>query len=121
MPQAFLLQDWTTLAGAAGSDTVIQSKDKWLDLGGYADVVFYVEFREYSGTSFRIYYKTSASGDDGAWSTMDSETPSSTGLIQSIVRYSAASVPLARFVRWEIGASAAFTATFRVWCVARPG
>lgn len=121
MPQSFLLQDWTTVAGNAGTDTVIQSKNTWLDLGGYVDAVFYVEFSEYSGTSFRIYYKTSASGEDGTFSTMDSETPASTGVIMSIVRLSSATVPLSRWVRWEVNASAAYTCTFRVWVVARPG
>src|SRR5262245_13196298 len=37
---AFMLQDWTTIKAAAGSTTVIQGEDEWLDMSPYQDLVF---------------------------------------------------------------------------------
>ena len=65
MPEAFLFQDWVTVQGAGSGDEVVQSAEKYLDPGGYADVVFYPDVSDYSGTALRVYYHTAPTKSAG--------------------------------------------------------
>lgn len=119
MPQAVLLQDWTSVQGNSSSDSVTQSADTWLDLSPYSDVVFFFDRKDFSGSGLTIRFQTSPTTDDSLFQDMATVSVSATGVTQTIVRFADASVPLARWVRWKVDASAAWRLTFRVWTTVR--
>ena len=121
MPDAILLQDWITVQGAGSTDPVTQSASGYQDFGGYADIILYLDVSDYSGSSPRVYYQTAPTKDEDTFQTLGSTVVSATGLTQTINRYASASVPLARWVRWNVSAGSAFQMTFRLWAVARRG
>ena len=113
MGAAAVLQDWISVRGATSSVTVVQSTSEWLDASAYADVAFYLEVKDYSGSP-TISYQTSPNQDEALFQDMGSVAVAATGLTQTLVRFATASVPLARFVRWKVGGTAAWSLTFRV-------
>lgn len=120
MSHAFLLQDWTTVSGL---DVIItQDPSEWKDLGGYVDVVFYIEVTEFSGTP-TMRLQTSPVEDEAFFGHMAAVSLASSGLVQVVVRYATASVPLRRWVRWRVSGlvGVPWSSTFRVWLCARPG
>lgn len=119
MPQSHLLQDWISIQGNSASDSVIMSADVWKDLSSYTDVVFYLERKDFSGSGLTLHYQTSPTQDDAMFQDMATVSISGTGLTQTTVLFATASVPLARWVRWKVDASAAWRLTFRVWMVVR--
>lgn len=120
MPHSVLLQDWLTVQGVSSAEKVYQPESDWADLGGYIDVVFYLDVRALSGSP-TVRYQTSPTRDEAFFATMGSVGVTGTGLTQTVVRYASASVPLRRWVRWQIGGSSAFSLTFRVWATVRTG
>lgn len=120
MAHATLLQEWTTIRGV-DDQVVVQSEDMYADLSPYGDVTAFAEISEItSGTE--LYYETSPTKDNQLFTAMHSSalTPS-TGVTVSIFRYSTATVPLARWVRWRlVNTSSAWTITFRIWLSPNP-
>ncbi|MBI4704207.1 MAG: hypothetical protein HY744_24115 [Deltaproteobacteria bacterium] len=116
MPQTILLQDWKYVSG---SSEIVQAETGWLDLADFTDFAAYLSVKDLSGAP-TIYYETSPSKDNDLFATMASVAPGAAGRTVSIVRYSSASEPLARWVRWRINAAAAYTLNFRVWVAAVP-
>lgn len=100
------LQDWTTLQGLSSSDVVIQSPDGWVNASTHTDAIIYSEVRDYAGGA-RLFVQTSPTADESLWDAMVSLSIGATGLTTSIVRFSSASVPLSRLVRWKVDATAA--------------
>lgn len=116
MPHAYLMQDWTTVtAGASG--TVKQGEDRYLDLSGYQDVAIYLEVGTSSPTGLTLDVETSPNKEDTYFKSMTTFTSPVAGLTSppAVVRWSSATIPLARFVRWKITASSAWSITFRIW------
>jgi hypothetical protein len=124
MPHAFLLQEWTTIQGAA-SDSVTQSEEDWLDLEEFADVTFYLVTRSVSAVGPGMHYETSPSKDSdlfgdltgGSFTLSPSMAVSSTNGTLA-VKFAASANPLARWVRWRLFSTSAWNATFRIWVVA---
>jgi hypothetical protein len=126
---AFVLQDWTTIR--SGGATVTQSEHEWLDLAPYQDVIFWVTSSEASASSgsVTLTYQTSPTKDDSVFQamatgvTLPTTTPTTTPTITQVFMLSA-TVPLARYVRWQLSCTGnnAFDATFRVLVAANsPG
>jgi hypothetical protein len=113
---SFMLQDWTTIRGAV--TTVTQSEDQWLDLTSYQDVIFYVDCREFTGTTTAIGFQTSPTKDETLFTNIVAATNFTTAGVQVykvILSAVGANVPLARYVRWQInGPAGTWDATFRV-------
>ena len=107
------LTDWITLRGASSADVVIQSVRDWVDAQGYADAVFYLAVRDYSGSP-TVHYQTSPTEDEVFWDDMATEAVTSTTSQLAKVLFSSASVPLARFVRYKVTATGAWTLTFKI-------
>lgn len=120
MPQAVLLQDFISVAGKSSSDAVIQGEDQWVDLGGYADVYFFVDTKQTSGSP-SLSLETSPTRDDALFASMATFSLTGTGVTTSVVRYATATTPLRRWVRWKTSAAAPYRTTFRVWMVVTPG
>lgn len=115
----FILQDWTTVRGS--NNTVIQSEADWIDLTPYQDVVIWIDVREVTGT-VALQLQTSPTKDEVFFLA----APGGTGIYQlspvtattqapQKVLMSAATVPLARYLRWQLSsASTPYDVTFRI-------
>lgn len=120
MPKPFLIEDWTTVRGAPG-EVITQTFDRYAQLGGFVDVIFYVEC-SYESNTPTLSFQTSPVADDSYFAPMVTRVlAASSTITQDKVLFASASVPLSHFVRWSITDASAFAATFRVWAVARPG
>jgi hypothetical protein len=112
---SFVLQDWLLLQGNTNS-TITQSEDEWLDLFDYQDVTFYLLVNQASATT-TIAYQTSPDKTDAVFANMVSPitlAASATPVVTQVLMLSA-TVPLARYVRWQvIGGVNAWSASFRV-------
>src|SRR5262245_45780103 len=120
MAKSFVLQDWTALQGK-GSDTIVQTEDSWLDFADYTDVIFYITFKAFSGTSVRLHLQTSPSKDNDMFAGMTGGTLTVSVANRLVVAVrSGAAEPLARYVRWtaDAGGAEAWTLMFRVLGVA---
>ena len=109
-----MLQQWLTVGGAV-SVVGLQGEDHYLDLGAYRDIVVYPEIGfSTSGTTLAV--QTSPIKDGAMFSNMASWVPTGTGtLTPAVVQFASSSVPLARYVRWRISNSSAWSVTFRIW------
>ena len=124
---SFVLQDWTTVGGAAGS-TVIQGEKDWLDMSPFQDIVAWIDVRDatLTNTPF-LKLETAPSKDESLFMFMGSgagiamvgaPTP-------TVVQYlmGSATVPVAECLRWKIiGGAVTWQATFRILVAANaPG
>jgi hypothetical protein len=123
----FVLQDWVLIKGGTGVSQVNQPEHEWLDLEHYQDVTFWLSVNEVSSNSCSISYQTSPTKDDAVFTnmatavTLTTTTASTTPIITQVLMLSA-TVPLARFVRWQINGTAPWEASFRVLVAANaPG
>lgn len=119
MPASMLLQDWITVKGQSGSVTVTMPAGSWPDLSGVLDVMLHTEISAYSGSGGQIAFQTAPARDDGLFEDMDTVAFTQSSPAITIVRFSSATVPVSRFVRWKISAAAAWEVTFRVWMTVR--
>jgi hypothetical protein len=114
---AYVLQDWTTIQAASGVATMTQEEDGWLDLTPYQDVVFWIDAKSSTSTP-TITFQTSPSKDEIMFQPLVSGVAIPTAGLsppQVVSAFMAtASVPLARYVRWQLTGSGAWGATFRV-------
>jgi hypothetical protein len=111
----FILQDWLTTRGS--NNTIIQSESEWLDLTQYQDLVVWLDVREFTGTTVTLNIQTAPTKDETFFSqgTMYTTTIAVGTAAPAKVLMSAATVPLARYVRWSLtSASAPFDVTFRI-------
>jgi hypothetical protein len=121
---AFVLQDWILVKGTTTTVLqVTQAEHGWLDLEEYQDVVFWLMVNEVAGTTCAISYQTSPTADETLFSTMATVTlTAATAPVVTQVLMLAASVPLARYVRWQLNGTGSWEASFRVMVAANsPG
>jgi hypothetical protein len=117
--RTFILQEIITVRGGTGAGTVTQPESGWVDLSELQDIVAWLDVREASGSP-TIAIQTSPTKDDSLFATMVSQAIS-VGMWQLKVLLSSASVPLARYVRWQITGTPTWDATFRVYVAASAG
>lgn len=120
---AFMLQDWTTIRGSVV--TVTQGEDSWLDLTSYQDLVFWIDCREATGATPAITFQTAPTKDEALFTAIVSSNNlvgAATPIVSKALLASA-TVPIARYLRWQIiGPSGTWDATFRVLVAANsPG
>ena len=117
--QNYVMQDWITIRGSSNTP-VTQGEIGWLDMSAYQDINFWVDVREFSGsTTPTLYFQTSPNKEDLLFAApagaMASLTLTLTPSNPYRVLLATASVPIARYVRWQlIGPNSAWDATFRV-------
>jgi len=113
----FILQDWTTIRGGGSVTTVTQQETDWLDLSPYQDVVFWIDVKEVTSTA-TLYLQTSPTLDDAffqAMATGVTMTAAAAPTVLSLLMASASTtVPVARYVRWQIVGTTTWDATFRI-------
>jgi hypothetical protein len=119
---SFVLCDWQTIRGGNGA-TVTQSENEWLDLEAYQDVTLWLQVSEITGSP-TCTYQTSPTADDSLFQSMTSSAVTMTAGTTTVtqVLMLSATVPLARFVRWQLAGSGTWDATFRIMVAANaPG
>jgi hypothetical protein len=123
VPNSLCLQDWLTVGGAANY-SAIQAVDDYLDLSPFGSVAVYVDISAYSGTPTpTLYLETSPAKIDSFFAAATNAggastryTPIGTGAQSVIVvRFEDGGAPAARWLRWRISSSGAWSMTFRVW------
>jgi hypothetical protein len=114
-----LFQDWTTLRSQI-TQTFVQSHACYLDLSDVDDIVLYLDVRAQSGSgTMKLSYQTSPSADDASFAVLVpafTMTVASAPKIDPVMSWNAA-VPLSRFLRWSVKASApsgAIDVVFRI-------
>ena len=128
---SFVLQDWTTVGGAAGS-TVIQGEKDWLDMSPFQDIVAWIDVRNATtGNPPSLKLETAPSKDESLFMYMGSGTgitmvaSSPPDYTPTVVQYlmGSATVPVAECLRWKIiGGAVTWQATFRILVAANaPG
>ena len=116
----FILQDWTTIRGGGSVTTVTQQETDWLDLSPYQDVVFWIDIKETTNNdtpddSPTLYLQTSPTLEDSFFQSMVTVTMVAAGTPSVVPALMAsATVPLARYLRWQIVGAPGWDATFRI-------
>jgi hypothetical protein len=113
--QAILLQHWATIRGATMATTVNQPADRLADLLLFQDLFVCLEVSDVANATWNI--QTSPTKDETLFGTMSNMRPTVAGVSNAAVLYSAAALPLSRYVRWQLTGTAAgaWSATFRIW------
>jgi hypothetical protein len=119
---SWILQDWTTIRGGGSVTTVTQQETAWLDLGAYQEVVFWVDVKENTNNSTAggpgptLYLQTSPTLDDSFFQSMVAGVTMTASASPTVVPalLTNATVPLARYVRWQIVGTVSWDATFRI-------
>ena len=115
--RSFVLQDWTTIRAAA-SATISQPEAGWLDLEPFQDIVGWIQIAEATNVP-TLGLQTSPTADDWLFQTMIAHSVSAGGSPAVVpVLLLNATVPLARFVRWQFSTGLAGDATFRIMVAA---
>ena len=112
--QTFILQDLTTIRGAT-STNVTQNESGWLDMSAMQDLMIWTETKEVTGT-VTISFQTSPTKDDALFTQMMAGIALPLGVTTTKVLLSAATIPVARYVRWVLtGPASTWDATFRCY------
>ena len=134
-PRTRLLQDWTTIRSAVTS-AFVQDEDEWLDVGGFADVAFWIDVSAVTppaGTNtnyLKLTLETAPTCDDayfqpvaspiwlGTGTTIPVRTASATPFVVKSAR-GTATASLSRYLRWRIDpvGSGTWDVTFRIRAV----
>lgn len=119
--KGLLLQDYITIRTTAPAAFITQSELTWLDLSAYRDVVLWLDTREQtSPNGVQIAYQTAPIKDEALFTTLTSLTPA-VGITLTPVLQDSATLPVARWLRWQASGNSA-DITFRIWVAAnRPG
>lgn len=121
-----LFQDWISIAGS-GTTPFVQSSADWLDLGPFADLVLWLEVRAVanpSGGNITLTYETSPSSDESTFAALAAPITLAAGsvpLVTKVLLSSNPSVPLGRFLRWNVvGTTAgAWSVSLRIHAMAQ--
>jgi hypothetical protein len=119
MSYSIILQKWITLQGAAGPAVITQPENSYADLFPYSDVTVFVEVSNVSNAP-TIAYQTSPTRDEVLFTNLEPPRIALVGVNTYIYRYATAALPIARYLRWQIGTGAigAWNCTFRIWLAA---
>ena len=117
---SFILQDWTSIRGGTSVSTITQQETEWLDLGPYQDIVAWVDVKEtmnngVAGGSPTLLIQTSPILEDAFFQSMLTVTMTAAAAPAVLpAMMSSATLPLARYLRWQIVGTPAWDATFRI-------
>jgi hypothetical protein len=111
MAETLIIQDWITLSGDA-NQTVVQSECDYVDIGDYRDVFIYLDVKAASGSPTVLGY-VSPTVDDALFY-LNSLASATTGL-NAFAQFGWTLTGLtARYFRWSVTASVAWSTTFRL-------
>jgi hypothetical protein len=130
----FLMQDWVTIRGAPAVKQINQNADHWLDVTGFQDSVVWLDVKSFTtsgGALLNFFCQSSPTRDEALFTTVSNEgsaiSINQVGLIVNAIIQSSNNtiVPIARWLRWQLGVSGSPTAnwdvTFRVFIAANAG
>jgi hypothetical protein len=113
---SFVLQDWITIKGTTGA-TIFQGESGYLDLAPYQDVSFYVDIREFTGTTPNMGFQTAPLKEEALFQDMlTAFAVTLTPANPYRVPITTSACPVARYVRWKLVGPAVtpWDVTFRV-------
>jgi hypothetical protein len=115
------------MRGASTVTTINQSEATWLDLRGFEDIVAWLDCKEVTvgGGAPTLTYQTAPTKDDVLFTGLTTAVTLSSGLVKiTKMTMAGATVPLARWLRWQLasgGATGTWDVTFRLWIAANVG
>lgn len=109
---SFTLQELVCVRGGTGQSSITQDEPGWLDLADYHDVVIWANFTSFSGAP-SLLIQTSPTKDEFFFQTIATITPALGTSVSQVLLWSA-TIPLARYVRWQLTGTPTYDATFRV-------
>ena len=112
------LQDYINIRADSAATFVNQNETGWLDLSGFQDAVAFLEVKGFAGAVIAMGYQTSPSKDESLFANAVGTVTLVTGLTTTKILKSTATVPLARWFRWQLTATTitgVWDAYFRVW------
>jgi hypothetical protein len=117
------MQDWITVRGSALTTIVKQPEDQYPDLSMYQDLVVIQEVSDLTGgtsATTQMTYETAPTKDDVLFDKIDATAQfiMALGVTRVVLRYSAVSLPISRYVRWKLTGGTGtppWSVTFRVW------
>lgn len=116
--QGLMLQPWTTVQSSF--PTLTQSVEDWLDLCDYADATFWIDVTQISsGSTVQLTLQTSPTLDESYFFAAAPPITLATSTAPQVLKTvrSAATVPLAKYVRWQLtllSGTSPWSVTFRV-------
>lgn len=116
--QGMILQPWTTVQSSFATFT--QSAEEWLDLCDYADATFWIDVTQISsGSVVQLTLQTSPTPDESYFFAVAPPITLATSTTPRMLKTvrSAATVPLAKHVRWQLtllSGTSPWSVTFRV-------
>jgi hypothetical protein len=129
----FPLTNWTTMRGASSVTSITQSESQWLDLQGFEDIVTWLEVKNVTlpggATHVTLQYQTGTTKDEPLFASLLATAINLDTVVGAVTvskfLMSSATIPLARWLRWQLAVtgapSAAWDATFRLWIAANIG
>lgn len=121
--QGALLQQWTTVQTASSFGSFTQSVEDWLDVSSFADAAFWIDVSQVTASAnatVQLVLQSSPTLDETYFFPVAPPvtlSAASTPILVKTVR-AASTVPLARYLRWQLQVStnntATWGATFRV-------
>ena len=97
----FVLQDWVTLSGRAGN-LLAQDETAYVDFSEYQDAYIQVDVGAYTADQ-AIAIETSPAKVEGLFRSMTTITVTASAIHARTVRWSSATVPPARWIRFRTG------------------
>ena len=99
--------------------SVAQAESGWIDVSLYQDAVSYVEIADFSGSPTFVL-QTSPSRDDSYFRDLFSPRAAAAGVLLDISRFTTATAPVARWLRWKVAGTPTWRIVFRAWANVNP-
>lgn len=116
--QPIIMQDWITIRGQSNNPatTVTMSQSSWLNTAPFQDVTFFLDVREFTGTTVTLTFETSPGRDEVLFQACVAAFTLVTGTAVKNCFLTTATVPVSNWTRWKLAGpqSVLWDATFRV-------
>ena len=121
------MTDWTTIRATGATTTVVQSETTWLNLGGYRDLVIWLDVRSVIVDPFvnvNLDFQTSPVPDEKYFVTIANQVLAASGTPTILKVLSTATPRLEVWLRWKLYVTGTpsndWSATFRIHCAVNP-
>lgn len=115
--QPIIMQDWITVRGTGTATSVIMSQADWILTAPFQDISFYLDVREFSGSSLGIEYQTCPARDDALFWSMGAVVPITTVVVTptNYILSTNPTAPVSHWTRWKLtGTGTPWDVTFRI-------
>ena len=118
----YTIQDWITIRGATTIQQINMAEPDWVGFSAFEDIVFWLDVREVtiplSAGTVNVGYQTAPAKDEILFVNMATPVAISAALatpsITKVLLSQNPTVPLARWVRWQLNTSGTPTQTWDI-------